>query len=207
MVEPNLADIIRYMSRVTRNFNSDPGLAVLELWEIADLIDRSLPYHNGHHHRVGEYSKLIGQRLGLTHKEITICEIAALLHDFGKMAVSDKTLSKKEVLTDTEKAELQSHALKGYYMLEGLIDMDDVLISIRNHHEHFTGSGYPEGLTGDNIPLNSRIIAVADAYDAMTSERPYRKTLEKDKAIDELIIHSGIQFDPKIVIVFLKTIV
>ena len=133
-------------------------------------------------------------------------ETAALLHDFGKIGVEDNILDKPASLIDAEKAEVEKHVLRGYYMLAGFIELGDALKGIKTHHEHYNGLGYPQGLTDGYIPLIGRIIAVADAYDAMTSDRPYRKAKTKEQAIDELKKFAGQQFDPHIVDVFLDII-
>lgn len=200
----DLNKIIKCLSQVTKILHDKPKEALTELREISSVVDSQIPYRDGHSQRVNEYSLKIGKQLGLTDKEMLILEAAALLHDFGKIGIDEEILIKPAALTDSERQEIQNHVLRGYYMLQGFEELNEVLEGVRSHHEHYNGAGYPKGLSQDNIPLAGRIIAVTDAYDAITSERPYRKARTKEKAIEELRIFSGKQFDPEIVDVFIK---
>lgn len=135
---------------------------------------------------------------------MVILEAAALLHDFGKIGIDEEILLKPSSLTVQEKQEIEKHVLRGYYMLDGFSELEEVIKGVKSHHERYNGLGYPEGLAEDSIPLIGRIIAVVDAYDAMTNDRPYRKARTKQEAIEELKKFSGKQFDPEIVEVFVK---
>jgi len=200
----DLDEIIRCLGRVAKILHHKPEQALKELRNIGSVIDGQIPYHDGHILRVNEYSLRIGRQFGLTDKEMLILEAAALLHDFGKIGIDEDTLLKPSSLTDSERKEVQNHVLRGYYMLQGFEELNEVIKGVRSHHEHYNGSGYPNGLATDKISLIGRIIAVADAYDAMTSDRPYRKARTKEQAIEELMKFSGKQFDPEIVDVFTK---
>jgi putative nucleotidyltransferase with HDIG domain len=204
MANLNLDEIISCLSKVAKIILDKPEEALKELREIGSSIDAQVPYRDGHTERVANYSLRIGKRLGLTDKEMVILEAAALLHDFGKIGIDEEILLKPSSLTDCEKDEVEKHVLRGYYMLDGFAELNEVIKGVLSHHEHYNGTGYPEGLAGNNIPLIGRIIAVADAYDAMTSSRPYRKAKTKEQAISELKQFSGEQFDPEIVEVFIK---
>ena len=156
--------------------------------------------------RVTEYALLIGVKLGLPDKDLVMLEAAGLLHDFGKIGIDEELLLKTDILNADDRAEIRLHVIKGYHILSGFEEFREILIGIRHHHEYWDGSGYPEGLSGENISLIGRIIAIADSYDAMTSERPYRKAKTKEYALDELRKNAGIQFDPKLVKIFISII-
>ncbi len=202
----DLEKLIRILGQIAEILRSKPEVALTELRKISDMIDNQIPYRDGHSRRVAEYAILTGKRLGLSDEEIVTLEAAALLHDFGKIGVEDNILDKPASLVDAEKAEVEKHVLRGYYMLAGFVELGDALKGIKSHHEHYNGLGYPQGLTDGYIPLMGRIIAVADAYDAMISDRPYRKAKKHEEAVDELEKFAGQQFDPNIVKVFLSII-
>ncbi|MEO0127655.1 MAG: HD-GYP domain-containing protein [candidate division WOR-3 bacterium] len=197
-------EIIKCLGRIAKILHDKPEEALKELREIGSLIDSQVPYRDGHTQRVSEYSMKIGKELCLTDKEMVILEAAALLHDFGKIGIDEEILMKPSSLNDCEREEVERHVLRGFYMLDGFVELEEVIKGVKSHHEHYNGSGYPEGLSKDSIPLIGRIIAVADAYDAMTNDRPYRKAKAKQEAIEELKRFAGKQFDPEIVEVFVK---
>lgn len=158
----------------------------------------------GHCKRVSHYSRQIADELGLPTDEKRHLEIGALLHDVGKVGISDVILLKPDSLNSEEWDNLKSHPVKGVEILKPLTYLEPSLPGILHHHENFDGTGYPGGLKGKAIPLNARIIAVADAWDVMRSDRPYRKALDKETAKKELNNFAGIQFDPEIVSIFMK---
>jgi len=161
-------------------------------------------YTQGHSIRVTEYALRIGEELGLDKEQLRELELASVLHDIGKLGIPDKILKKPGRLTKEEYAIMQEHSVKGEKMLEGIADLEPYKKYVRSHHERYDGFGYPDGLKGKEIPLVSRILFVADTFDAMTSDRPYRKGLSADVSIDEIIRCSGTQFDPLIVEVFVR---
>ncbi|HOW16942.1 MAG TPA: HD-GYP domain-containing protein [bacterium] len=163
-------------------------------------------YTQEHSIRVVEYAIKIGEQLGLDKEQLRELELAAVLHDIGKIGIPDRILKKPGRLTKEEYAIMQEHSTRGEDMLKGIENLDVYKKYVRTHHERFDGFGYPDGLKEENIPLISRIIFVADTFDAMTSDRPYRKGMPIDVAVDEIIRCSGTQFDPKVVNAFIKII-
>jgi len=183
-----------------------PDQALNELREISRTVDDQIPYYDGHMQRVTEYALLIGVKLGLPDRDLVMLEAAGLLHDFGKIGIDEELLLKIDKLTANEREEIRLHVIKGFHILSGFEEFGEILIGIRHHHENWDGSGYPEGLSGENISLIGRIIAIADSYDAMTSARPYRKVKTKMYALNELRKNAGIQFDPELVEIFISIV-
>ena len=166
---------------------------------LIDLRDR---YTGGHSTRVATYCRETGVRMGLDDQELDTLVTAASLHDVGKIGVSDPVLLKAGRLTDEEFAEIKKHPEYGWMVLRNVEGLKEASLVVLHHHERLDGRGYPGGLSGDAIPLGSRIIAVADTYDAMTTTRPYRKALTTECALDELERCAGTQFDPDAVAAF-----
>lgn len=159
-----------------------------------------------HAERLVELSKRVGLEMGLDDRYLNELNLLASLHDIGKMGVHDHILSKPGKLTESEWAEIRRHPEVGYRIAQSSPELSDIANYILCHHERWDGKGYPQGLNKRNIPLLSRILAVVDAYDAITQDRVYRKAAPEDLAILEIIKHSGSQFDPDVAIVFIKTI-
>jgi len=159
----------------------------------------------GHSRRVSYNSRLIAAALDLGEKDRDDLKTAALLHDIGKIGITDFILGKTGPLSEQERNVIKSHPFKGVEILRPLKQFDHILPSILHHHENFDGSGYPEGISGERIPLHARIIAVADTYDAILSARPYRAASDHGRAIAELVKFAGRQFDPDIVNAFVVT--
>ncbi|GEM_PF-1278937 len=156
-------------------------------------------YTRGHSERVAYFSKRIAQEMGLSEEEVNKIYTAALLHDIGKIGIPDSILLKPGRLTEREYEIIKLHPILSYELLKNLDFLEGALNGIKYHHERWDGSGYPEGLKGEEIPLSARIIAVADSFDAMTSERIYRKAREKREAVKEIKRLSGKAYDPKVV--------
>lgn len=152
-----------------------------------------------HEERLKLVSILIGKALNLSENELHELELCAMLHDIGKIAVKDNILNKPGVLNDEEWDEMKKHPEIGYRIALSLPELNQVAKFILCHHERFDGNGYPRGIKGKEIPLMARIVSVADAFDAMTSDRPYRKAMPKEEAIKEILKNSGTQFDPGVV--------
>jgi putative nucleotidyltransferase with HDIG domain len=161
-------------------------------------------YTRGHSERVARYSRAIAQALGMSKAEVERIEISALMHDIGKVGIGKGILSKPGKLSAEEVREIRSHPATGMTILSDLRVLSDLSRIVVAHHERWDGSGYPKGLSGDAIPFESRILAVADAYDAMTSNRPYRSALSRQEAVDEVRSGSGIQFDAAVVAAFMS---
>jgi len=163
------------------------------------FIDAKDPYTRGHSRRVAMYAAEIAKRMHLTESEIQNVYYAGLLHDAGKISVPDAILNKPGKLTNEERQLVQNHTVAGGNMLKQLSSLKGVRETALYHHERYDGKGYPEGLKGNEIPLYARIVGVADSYDAMSSNRVYRRHLSKDEIIEEMQKGSGSQFDPDIV--------
>lgn len=144
--------------------------------------------------------------MNLSQEEREMLDIAARLHDIGKLAIRDEILLKPSVLTPSERAEVQRHPAKAVEILRFLDFLKDVLPNIEHHHEHYDGKGYPSSLKGEQIPLGARILAVADAYDALTSERPYRPAMSNGQVMETLKQGAGSQWDPIVVEAFLSAL-
>jgi putative nucleotidyltransferase with HDIG domain len=163
-------------------------------------------YTSGHSTRVSRYALLVAEKLALSTKDKHQLYLAAMLHDIGKIGVPDDLLQRPGRLSDDEMERVRNHVQLGASMIEMLGEMHPIVPLIRHHHESWDGTGYPDGLKGEEIPLVSRIIAVADTYDAMTSDRPYRKRRSHQIAIDEIKRTSGTKLDPRVAEVFLQVL-
>lgn len=159
-----------------------------------------------HSVRVSQLCKSMGESLGLNERKIYDLKTAGLLHDIGKIAIEENILNKPGRLTEDEFKEIKRHPEIGYRILSTVNEMSEIAEYILLHHEMWNGNGYPKGLKGENIPIESRIIAIVDAYDAMISERSYRNALSEEFAIEELRRNSGIQFDEELVRVFIEKV-
>lgn len=171
---------------------------------LSTTIEAKDEYTKGHSHRVAEYSVLIARELGWNEKELSNLKNAAHLHDIGKIAIPDTILNKPSKLSEEEFSIIKEHTIIGANILKNISLIDHVQEIVRNHHERYDGNGYPDGLKGKEIPLHARIVAVADSYDAMSSQRIYRNQLPPEKIIQELENNKGTQFDPEITDIFLK---
>jgi len=169
---------------------------------IAQALDAKDKYTHGHSFRVTLYSLAIAKQYGLEECELENVEIAGLLHDIGKIAIPENILCKPGKLTNEEFSAIKMHPQLGTKLVENIKQLNSISSWIKAHHEKYDGTGYPDGLTGEEIPLNARIIAIADTYDAMTSDRSYRKGLSHEIALEEIKRCSGTQFDPNLVQLF-----
>ena len=173
---------------------------------LADAIDAKDTYTNGHSGRVAEYSKEIAKRFGYTEKQQSDIYMMGLLHDVGKIGVPDAVINKPARLNDEEFELIKNHPVMGARILKNIKEMPVLTIGARWHHERYGGGGYPDGLIGDDIPEQARIIAVADAYDAMSSRRSYRDVLSQEIIREEIEKGRGTQFDPKFADIMLSMI-
>ena len=170
---------------------------------MATLFERSFETEE-HAERIGNFCANIGERLHLSHDDIDRLKLFAYLHDIGKIGISDQILNKPGPLSEEEMIIMRSHPEIGYRIAMASPDFAPIAELILTHHERWDGSGYPNHIAGEKIPLLSRILAVADAYDAMTEDRIYRKALSHETAIEEIRKNAGTQFDPQIACVFLE---
>ncbi|MFG6326975.1 MAG: HD domain-containing protein [Lachnospiraceae bacterium] len=173
---------------------------------IARTIDARDRYTNGHSQRVAKYAMELARRMGKTENEQKEIYYAALLHDVGKIHVPDAIIHKPSKLSEEEFAHIRLHPISGYYILKDIDEMDMIARGSRWHHERYDGNGYPNGLAGEGIPEVARIIGVADAYDAMTSNRSYRQIMPQEKVREEIENGKGTQFDPQIADIMLEMI-
>lgn len=165
---------------------------------MADIIEARDPYTGGHVWRVSQFAKLLATKIGLSEDEIIKISIAAYLHDLGKVGIPDHILQKAEALTDAEYAIVKTHPSIGSRLLGGHPLAEMVTSAAKDHHERLDGTGYPNGLRGDQLSLTARIVSIADAFDAMTSTRPYRKGMSVEQALGRLEEGAGTQFDAEL---------
>ena len=171
---------------------------------LGDALDLKDSETEGHSKRVTAYTIALARAMGISPSQIKIIARGAFLNDIGKMAIPDDILRKPGKLTEEEQAVMREHCSRGYHMLRKIPFLSEAAEIVFSHQEHYDGSGYPSGLSGGEIPVGSRIFAIADTLDAITSDRPYRKARSFDNAREEILKHSGTQFDPSVVEIFLK---
>lgn len=173
---------------------------------LAEAVDAKDKYTGKHSKMVAKYSIMLGEEIGLSELEKRKLRMGALLHDCGKIGIPDSIINKPGKLTDSEYQTIRNHTLLGYNIIKHITDDEEIIDCIRSHHESWNGSGYPDGISKDSINLFARIVCIADAYHAMTSDRAYRKALTPQQALCELINKKGIQFDSELVDCFVRAI-
>ena len=178
------------------------ALSLSAIMALANALEAKDKYTSGHSQRVADIATNIAREMGLPQEAIDRVRLAGLVHDIGKIGVRELILNKPSRLTEEELQHTQRHPEIGEHILIPIAGDKELLRLVRGHHEHYDGTGYPDGLKGSQIPLGARILAVADAYEAMTSERPYRETLCEREALAELERCRGTQFDPEVVDAF-----
>jgi len=174
---------------------------------LAAAVEARDAYTMGHSEKVTKYALDIAHVMKITKENKVMLSYCGRLHDIGKIAISDSILSKKDILTKEERKEIEKHPIKGVEILSKLKFLENSVPIIKYHHERYDGKGYPEGIKGGEIPLLSRIIGCADAFDAMTSDRAYRSKMSLEKALKELKINRGKQFDPEIIDIFIALVI
>lgn len=204
LVEMNRTD--RYMVKLQESREELKQLNDTIMQVLARTIDAKDKYTRGHSVRVANYSREIARRMGKSGKEQEKIYRAALLHDVGKIRIPDGIINKPGKLTEEEYAFIKLHPVSGYHILKSFTKDQMIATGAKYHHERYDGKGYPSGLAGENTPEHARIIGVADAYDAMASNRSYRKALPQDVIRGELVAGKGTQFDPKIVEIMLQIV-
>jgi HD-GYP domain-containing protein (c-di-GMP phosphodiesterase class II) len=169
---------------------------------LVSAIEAKDAYTCGHSERVALYGQCLAKRLGYSDDDLQRLYLSGLLHDIGKIGISDAVLTKPGKLTDEEFDEIKRHPRQGWHILQGLEELESIMPGVVFHHERIDGKGYPDGLAGEEIPIDGRLLAVADAFDAMTSDRPYRKGMSIEKAFSILLDGAGTQWDPELVQAF-----
>lgn len=187
------------VAKVVREREKDEQIIRQTMETFTGFIDAKDPYTRGHSLRVAQYSAMIAARMKLSAEEVQNVYYIALLHDSGKIGIPEEVLSKPGKLTPEEYEVMKMHTVKGYEILSNYTSIPNVAVGAKYHHERYDGKGYPEGLVGEDIPLVARIICVADSFDAMNSDRVYRRRIESDKIMTELVNNKGKQFDPRVV--------
>ena len=194
--------IERFIGDLQRSSQENRELFIGTVKALAAAIDGKDPYTRGHSERVSRFSMAIAQRLGLSDEEVEKIRISALLHDVGKISIDDKILKKPAALTDEEYEIMKGHPQKGYKIMSQIPAMKEFLPGMYMHHEMVNGKGYPQGLTGDDIPLMGKIVAVADTFDAMTTDRPYQKAMKFEDALARIESFVDTRYDATVVAAF-----
>lgn len=197
---------LKFMDELEEKNIQSSQMTMQTIMTIVNTIDAKDEYTKGHSQRVSEYAASLAEALGMSEEEVERIRYIGLLHDIGKIGVPDAILNKPGRLNTTEFSLMKQHTVVGGEILKDINSMEEVDIGAKYHHERYDGKGYPEGLKGEEIPVVARIIGIADAYDAMTSHRVYRKRLSDEAVCEELSRCAGTQFDPKMAEVFLKLI-
>ena len=173
---------------------------------LAAAIDAKDPYTRGHSERVARYSIGIGKNLGLGEHEMRNLRISALLHDVGKIGIDDRILRKPGALSEDEFEVMKGHPSKGAAIMSGVAQLIDIIPGMKYHHEKWSGGGYPDNLTAEEIPMQARIVAIADTFDAMTTNRPYQKAMEINYVVEKIKGFAGTRFDPRVVDAFANAV-
>lgn len=194
-----LGDLVERFRAAARDANA---LFLGTIRALAEAIDEKDPYTKGHSVRVNRYAVIIGRYLGLPKDDLRDLHVSSLLHDVGKIGIDDAILKKPAALTPDEYEVMKSHPGRGAKIMDRIPQMKAIIPGMRFHHERWAGGGYPKGLKGPEIPLQARIIAVADTFDAMTTDRPYQKSFDVAEAVSRINDLKGIGFDPEIVEAF-----
>ncbi len=203
--QQNLEQVVRARTEMLRQAMEDLEHSYdVTLEALGDALDLKDSETEGHSKRVTAYTIALARAMSISPAEIRIIARGAFLHDIGKMAIPDEILRKPGKLTKNEQEVMRDHCSRGYNILRKIPFLSEAAAIVYTHQEHFDGSGYPSGLKGSEIPIGARIFAVADALDAITSDRPYRSAQSFDAARAEILRCSGTQFDPAVVEVFLK---
>ncbi|PWT94318.1 MAG: hypothetical protein C5B54_00195 [Acidobacteria bacterium] len=205
-----LADTFNYMTGEIKEYvlqlqaaaQENKELFLSSIRMLSAAIDAKDPYTRGHSERVKDYTLVIAKQMALSKAELERLEIAALLHDVGKIGIEDRILRKPTNLTPEEFEIMKTHPDKGANIMGQVAQLADIIPGMRGHHENFDGSGYPQGLKGDQIHLFARIITIADTFDAMTTDRPYQKAFTLEFALNRIRTMANIKYDPKVVEAF-----
>jgi HD-GYP domain-containing protein (c-di-GMP phosphodiesterase class II) len=191
------------LEQIERNLNRQRQLFLSTIEKLTGTVELRDKYTGEHSQRVTSFATLLGQQLHISAEELELIRIGTPLHDIGKIGIADAILRKPDQLTQEEFEIVKTHATKGAEIIQFMPDLRSILPIVRSHHERWDGQGYPDGLKGVDIPLLARIVAVADAFDAMVFDTPYRRAQPVEIAFDEIESQRGRQFDPDVVAGFL----
>ncbi|HEX4439697.1 MAG TPA: HD-GYP domain-containing protein, partial [Thermoanaerobaculia bacterium] len=185
--------------RVQKAAKENQELFLASIRALAAAIDAKDPYTRGHSERVARYSAAIAKSLELPAEDVRKARLSGILHDVGKIGIDDRIIRKPTALTDEEFELMKAHPSKGAAIMEAIPQLADIIPGMKYHHEKWEGGGYPDGIAGEQIPLQARIVAVADAFDAMTTTRPYQKAMEVSYVLQRLREMSNKRFDARCV--------
>ena len=198
------AEIKSYVQRLQTAAEENKQMFMGAVSSLAAAIDAKDPYTRGHSERVSNFAEKIAGELGLPESDVEVVRISALMHDVGKIGVEDKILGKEGPLTDDEYEIMKTHPVKGAVIMEQVPQLKEMIPGMKYHHENVNGTGYPEGLRGDEIPLTAKIVSVADCFDAMTTNRPYQKAMDITYVLERMRSFVGKKFDREVVEALIK---
>lgn len=190
--------------QIRRAAEENKELFLASIRALAEAIDAKDPYTRGHSERVATYAAAVAREMGLHGEDVERIRLSALLHDVGKIGVDDSIIRKPTALTEEEFEAMKTHPIKGAAIMSAIPQLADVIPGMKYHHEKWSGGGYPEGISGERIPLQARIVSVADTYDAMTTTRPYQKAMEIAYVVERIRQFAGVRYDPVVVQAFLR---
>ncbi|HEX9920824.1 MAG TPA: HD domain-containing phosphohydrolase, partial [Candidatus Methylomirabilis sp.] len=200
-----LAETFNYMIQQLEIYDDNMrDMFLSTVRSLAAAIDAKDPYTRGHSERVTQYSLAIAEEMKLGPREKEKINIAALLHDVGKIGIDTQILRKPNKLSDEEYTLVKQHPVLGANIVAPIKQLREIVPLMRHHHEFYDGTGFPDQINGDQIPLGARILCVADTFDAMTSDRPYQQSMEVDYVLERIKAWSGARFDPKVVTAFIS---
>jgi HD-GYP domain-containing protein (c-di-GMP phosphodiesterase class II) len=197
-------EIRKQVEEIRRAAQENQELFISSIQMLAAAVDAKDPYTQGHSARVTNYSVTIAKNMDFTDLEIEKVKIAAMLHDVGKIGIDDHILRKPSLLTPEEYEEIKKHPEKGANIMSPVKQLEDIIPLMRYHHERVNGSGYPDGIQGEEIPVAAQILSVADTFDAMTTDRPYQKAMEPEYVVAKIKSWVGIRFRREVVDGFLR---
>ena len=189
--------------KVQRAARENRELFLSSIRALAEAIDAKDPYTRGHSERVARYSASIAEEMGMSSEDVERVRVAALLHDVGKIGVDDRIIRKPTALTEEEFEVMKTHPAKGAAIMGAIPQLADIIPGMKHHHEKWEGGGYPDGIKGEAIPMQARIVTIADTFDAMTTTRPYQKAMEIGYVVERIKSFSGVRYDPVVVQAFL----
>jgi HD-GYP domain-containing protein (c-di-GMP phosphodiesterase class II) len=200
------AEIQKAVEGLKRAAHENHLLFLNSIRMLAAAIDAKDPYTRGHSERVARYSVAIGKHMRLSAEEMKNLRISALLHDVGKIGIDDRILRKPGALSEDEFEVMKGHPEKGAAIMGGVLQLNECIPGMKYHHEKWSGGGYPDGLKGDEIPMQARIVSIADTFDAMTTNRPYQKAMDLNYVVEKIMSFAGSRFDPRVCDAFVQAV-